>query len=139
MLAFLYAKIAYIPKEIWLQGHPQWDNSWTNLGTYTNVAGSLNYVTFEDFPDHELYFEMIGKTDAGTGYWQLYNSTDGEAMANSEIYSSSTDPIRLRSGSIPKPEGAKTIIVQHKIVGGNGTTEYVNSIMSRIVFRLPPL
>lgn len=126
---------AYV-RETWLQMHPQWDNSWTNLNTYQDVSGALNSINFDDWPDHSWYFEMIGKTDAGTGYYQLYNVTTSSIVTGSEISTSSTVPIRLRSNSITKPSGTNVIKIQHKIVGGNGSTEYVNSIMSRSVFRI---
>jgi hypothetical protein len=127
---------AVFTREVWLQGHPQWDSSWTNTSTYEAVIGSLNSITFTDFPDHEFYFEMVGFTDAGTGYWRLFNATDGVALEDSELSTTSTVPVRLRSAKIPKPSTTKSIIIEHKIVGGAGD-DYVNSVMSRLVFRLP--
>jgi hypothetical protein len=133
--AVLQTKSLFV-RETWLQMHPQWDNSWTELNTYQDVLGSINSINFDDWPDHSWYFEMIGKTDAGTGYFQLYNVTDGVAISGSEISTTSTTPIRLRSSSLSKPSGTKVIKIQHKVVGGDGSTEYVNSIMSRSVFRI---
>lgn len=128
---------AVFTREYSIQGHPQWTDSWTVNSTYTNVEGSFIEITFSDFPDHEFYFEMIGKTDAGTGYWRLYNNTDSVAITESEITSTSTSFERIRSSAITKPSGTKEFIIQHKIVGGDGATEYVNSGMSRIILRLP--
>lgn len=122
-------------KETWLQMHPQWDNSWTANTTYTDVVGSLNVIDFDDWPDHNWYFEMIGKTDANTGYYRLYNITAGAAVAGSEISTTSTTPTRIRSSAITKPTGVNAIKIQHRI-SASGGADLVNSIMSRSVFRI---
>jgi hypothetical protein len=123
-------------REVWLQMIPQWDNSWTTNNTYTDVTGSINAINFDDWPDHTWYFEMIGKTDAGTGYYQLYNTTDDAAVTGSEISTTSTSVTRIRSSAITKLSGTKVIKIQHKVVGGDGATQYVNSVMARCVFRV---
>ena len=128
---------AVFTREVWLQGHPQWTDSWTVNSTYTDVPGAVSSLNFDDFSDHEFRFEMIGKTDAGTGYYRLYNTTTGAAVLGSEVSTTSTAAVRVRSGSIPKPAGTNVLKIQHKITGGNGSDEYVDSIMSRLVFRLP--
>ena len=122
-------------KEVWLPMHPQWDNSWTQSDTYVDVTGALNTIDFADWPDHTWYFEMIGKTDDGTGSYQLYNNTTAAAVTGSEITTTSTSAVRIRSSACTKPTGANVIIIQHKQTGGGGTG-YVNSIMSRSVFRI---
>lgn len=124
-----------VPKEIWLPMHPQWTDSWTQNDSYTDVEGSTNSINFTDFPDHTWYFEMLGKTDDGTGSYQLYNSTAAAAVASSEITTTSTTIVRLRSGSLTKPSGTNTIKIQHKQTGGGGAG-FVNSVMSRSVFRI---
>lgn len=128
---------AVYTKEVHVQGHPQWDNSWTVNSTYTGVVGSGRIIDFDKYRDHEYYFELSGKTDAGTGYWQLLNETDNEVIAGSEISTTSTDIVTLRTGSLPKYSGQKQIAIQHKIVGGDGVTEFVNTVMSSHIFSLP--
>lgn len=128
---------AVFTREYAIQAHPQWTDSWTELATYQDVEGSFVEVTFSDFPDHEFYFEMVGKVDAGTGYWRLYNITDSEAVVGSEITSTSTIFERVRSSIITKPVGTKEFKIQHYLSGGDLATEFVNSGMSRVILRLP--
>lgn len=122
-------------KEVPFQGHPQWDNSWTTNSTYTDITGSLIELDFNDWPNHAMYLEMIGKTDMGTGYWRLYNITDSGAVSNSEISTTSTSAVRIRSSALPKLTQTKSFKIQHKIEGGDGTNDFVNSIMSKVIFR----
>ena len=125
-----------IVKEVWLPLHPQWDNSWTTSDTYVDVSGSeVNSIDFADWTDHTWYFEIIGKTDDGTGSFQLYNVTAAAAVSGSEITTTSTSIVRIRSVAITKPTGVNTIKVQHKQTGGGGAG-LVNSIMSRVIFRI---
>lgn len=128
----------YTATEIWLAPIiPQWTDSWTTNNTYTDVTGSIFDVNFDDLTTGwNVYFDLIGKTDAGTGYWQLYNADDSAVITGSELSSASTSPVNLRSGALTIPSGTKTLKVQHKIVGGDGSTQYVNSIMAKLVVRL---
>ena len=124
-------------KEVWLPLHPQHTDRWTTNSTYTDVVGSINDINVDDFPDHDFHFEMVGFTDAGTGFWKLVNDTDSVDIGNSEITTTSTTSVRVRSVALPKPSGTKIIKIQHRIANGDGTSEFVNSVMSRGVFRLP--
>jgi len=128
----------YTATETWLAPIiPQWDNSWTAANSYTDVIGSIFDVNFDDLKTGwNVYFDIVGKTDAGTGYWRLYNVDDSVVVGNSEISTSSTTPVNIRSGALVLPTGTKTLKVQHKIVGGDGSTQYVNSIMGKLVVRL---
>jgi hypothetical protein len=128
----------YTASEMWMAPlMPQWDNSWTNLNSYADVTGSIFDVHWEDFATGwNVYFDMVGKTDAGTGYFQIYNTSDSAAITGSEVSTTSTNPVDLRSGALTIPTAVKTCKLQHKIVGGDGATEYVNSIMAKIVVRL---
>lgn len=130
------SKIFGLPKEAHIQATPQWTDIWTELDSYQDATGSLIEINFNDWPDHTFYFEVVGKVDAGTGYWRLYNITDSVAMSESEMSSTSTTAVRLRSSEITKPYGTKEFKVQHYIDGGNGTTDFVNTIMSRIIFSI---
>lgn len=125
--------------EVWLQTTPQWDGSWTTLSTYQYVTGSFALINFNDWQIFNWYFEVIGFVDAGTGYFRLMNITDNEVVAESEIFTTAPDQFtadRIRSVALPKPTGSKLFRVQIRIEGGNGTTEFVNCIMSRIVMRV---
>lgn len=130
-----FQPVGAVQGEVYLPMHPQWTDSWTANSTYTDVVGSFGLINFNDWTTHNFYFEMIGKTNAGTGYYRLYNITTGQAVEGSEISTTSTTPERIRSGIIQKPTGQFAFKVQHKIDGGDGATQFVNSIMSRIVFR----
>lgn len=122
-------------KEVYLPLHPQWDNNWTAGSTYVDVEGSLAAINFDDWADHSWYFEMIGKVDGGTGYYRLYNITDGAEVDGSEITTTSTSFERIRSGSLTKPTGTKEFKIQHRQTGG-GAGDLVNSAMSRSIFRI---
>jgi len=128
----------YTASEMWMGPLiPQWTGSWTELDTYRDVTGSLFDVHWEDFATGwDVFFDMVGKTDAGTGYYQIYNTSDSGAITGSEITTTSTAVVDLRSSALTIPTALKTCKVQHKIVGGNGSTEKVNSIMARLVVRL---
>ena len=130
------ATITGMATEIWLGPIiPQWTDSWTLNNTYTDVGGSIFDINFDDLDGWYVYFSMVGKTDAGTGYWRLYNDDDSAEITDSEISTTSTTPVDLRSGALTLPSGTKTVKVQHKIVDGDGATEYVNSVMAKIVVR----
>lgn len=122
--------------EIWLASLiPQWTNSWTALNTYQNVGASMFSINWSDFTGWSVYLDIVGKTDAGTGYYQLYNATDSAAFANSEVSTASTTPINIRSGATTKPTGTKVCNIQHKIIGGDGVNQYVNTIMAKLIIR----
>lgn len=115
--------------------HPQWTDSWTTNDSYTDIEGSFGRINFNDWTSFNWYFEMIGKTDAGTGFWRLYNITTSQAVEGSEISTTVDTATRIRSGIIQKPTGIFEFKIQHRIQGGNGTTDFVNSMMSRIIFK----
>ncbi len=127
-------KILIFAKEVAIQLHPQHTDRWTDQNTYQDVEGSLVAVDFNDWPNHNMYLEVVGKTDSGTGFWDLYNITDSGIVTGSEISTVSTTSVRLRSSALPKLTGTKTFKLRHKIVGGGGG-DFVNSVMSRILFR----
>lgn len=120
--------------EYWL-APLQHGHIWSLSATYIDVSNSINYINFDDIANWTVYFEVVGFTDAGTSYFRLYNQTDGAEITGSEVSTTSTSGVRLRSGAITKPSGSKDIRVQYKIVGGNGTTQYVNAVMSKLIVR----
>jgi hypothetical protein len=70
-----------------------------------------------------VYFEATMMTDAGTGYARLYNNTDGAEVANSEITTTSTSMVRVRSSALTLTSG-KEYTMQLK---GEGNTTYITS------------
>lgn len=122
-------------QESYIQGHPQWDNSWTQSDSYVDITGSLRQINFDDYKNNTYYFEMIAKVDDGTGYFQVMNADTSVALSGSELITTSTSPVRLRTGAVTKPTGTVNLKLQHKQTGGAGTG-FVNSIMSSHVFRV---
>ena len=119
--------------EYWLQVSPQWQ--YANNTAYVDVDGSLVQVNFDDLSNKTVYFEVTGKTDAGTGTYQLYNITDAAAFAGSELSTASTSAVLMRSSALTIPTGTKSVKVQYKCVGGDGSTEYVNCIVAKLIVR----
>ena len=115
-----------------------WFGSYKLSASYTNLNGSYMVVDFDDWNGYDWYFESVIFTDAGTGYVQLYNVTDGAAVSGTEFTTTAVGEANAeyyRSSALTKPTGVKAFRVQVKIVGGNGTTQYINAIKSNMVFR----
>jgi hypothetical protein len=73
-----------------------------------------------------VYFEVtMLTTPAGTGYARLYNNTDSAAVAGSEITTTSTSMVRVRSSALTLTSG-KEYVMQIQSTGGGNTT-YINS------------
>ena len=119
--------------EYWLQLSPQWQFALNTA--YVAVDGSLVQVNFDDLADKDVYFEVTAKTDAGTGYYKLYNVTDTADIAGTELSTASTSPVILRSSALTIPTGTKELSVYYKCDGGDGVTEYVNCIVAKLVIR----
>jgi hypothetical protein len=73
-----------------------------------------------------IYFEVTMMTSAGTGYARLYNNTDGAAVANSEITTTSTSMVRVRSSALTLTSG-KEYTMQLK--GETGTTYITSAVL----------
>lgn len=115
-----------------------WFGSYKLSASYTSLNGSYMSINFDDWNGYDWYFESVIFTDAGTGYVQLYNITDSAAVAGTEFSTTAVGEANAeyyRSGILTKPTGTKVFKVQVKIVGGNGTTQYVNAMKSNMVFR----
>ncbi len=116
----------------------EWFGSYKLSSSYTSLNGSYTVINFDDWEGYDWYFESTYFTDAGTGYVQLFNVTDNVAVTGTEFSTTSVgeaNAVYTRSSALTKPTGTKAFRVQVKIVGGNGTTENVNSMKSRMVFR----
>lgn len=119
-----------LPKETNI-GFGRWN--YTDQTVYQSLLDCACQIDFDDWPDSSVYLEITGKTGAGTGYFQLYNGTDGSAIAGSEATTTSTTTTVFRSGAMTKPSGSKLCYLQYKIVGGAGA--YCDIYTSRVVMR----
>lgn len=115
-----------------------WFGSYKLLSSYTSLNGSYMSINFDDWNGFDWYFESVIFTDAGTGYVRLYNVTDGAEVTGTEFSTTAVGEANAeyyRSSVLTKPTGTKVFRVQVKIVGGNGTTQYINAMKSNMVFR----
>ena len=112
-------------------GFGRWN--FTDVDTYEDLIDYSCQIDFSDWADSSVYLEITGKTGAGTAYYQLYNSTDSEAVAGSEASTTSTTTTVFRSGAMTKPTGSKLCFLQYKIVGGSPA--FCDIYTSRIVMR----
>jgi hypothetical protein len=127
-----YKGESYIPMNTWF-GSYKLSASWTSLN------GSLVEINFDDWEAYEWYWESTIFTDAGTGYTRLYNITDDEVVDGTELSTEASGEDNaeyFRTDILTKYIGTKQFKTQLRIQDGNGTTEYVNSMMSRMVFRI---
>lgn len=123
---------SYVPMNSWF-------GSYKLVSTYTTLNGSRVFINFDDWEYHSWYWELIGFTDAGTGSFRLYNVTDSEVVSGTEFSTTAVgeaNAVYNRSDILTKYKGTKEFVAQIKIDGGNGTTEFVNCMMSRMVFRI---
>jgi hypothetical protein len=82
--------------------------------TYTAQSG-LNYFDPSYFSDSTTYYyESDVKTSAGTGYSQLYNSSDAAAVSSSEVSTTGSSYSRQRSAALTMPVTAKVLDSQVK-------------------------
>lgn len=113
-----------------------WFGSYKTSASYTNLNGSYTVINFDDWDGRDWYFESTIFTDSGTGYVQLYNVTDGAAVAGTEFTTTAVGEANAeyyRSAALTKPTGIKAFRVQVKKVGGGADS--VNAMKSGMVFR----
>jgi hypothetical protein len=113
-----------------------WFGSYKTSASYTNLNGSYTVINFDDWKGRDWYFESTIFTDSGTGYVQLYNVTDGAAVAGTEFTTTAVGEANAeyyRSAALTKPTGTKVFRVQVKKVGGGADS--VNAMKSSMVFR----
>lgn len=116
----------------------EWFGSYKLSSSYTSLNGSYTVINFDDWEGYDWYFESTYFTDAGTGYVRLFNVTDNVAVTGTEFSTTNVgeaNAVYTRSSVLTKPTGTKVFKVQVKIVGGDGVSENVNSMKSRMVFR----
>lgn len=117
----------------------EWFGSYKLLNSWVSLPGSLVEINFDDWQYHTWYWENIIFTDAGTGYTRLFNVTDNEVVTGTEFSTTAVGEDNAeynRTNPLTKYNGTKRFKTQVKIDGGNGSTQYVNSMMSRMVFRI---
>lgn len=90
--------------------------------TYEPYEAFLQFDTTQYTPAGTLFFEVILKSLAGAEVKaRLFNITDTAAVAGSEITTTSTLPVRLRSGSIAL-SGTKEYRAEVRVTAGETTT-----------------
>ena len=116
-------------REVHLQTNPE--QRFTDSSSYVAYDDGRIQINFDDWVDHNMYFECIMKTGAGTGYMRLWNVDDSSQLV--EISTTSTTATQVRSGSITKPTGTKMFREEQKIVGGGGA--FTDVYIGRVIFR----
>jgi hypothetical protein len=95
----------------------------TDVDTAYTSQNGLNYFDPALFSGStNYYFESDIKTSAGTGYAQLYNSSDVTAVSSSEVSTTGASYSRQRSNALTMPVAAKNIDAQIKNSSTNTTT-----------------
>jgi hypothetical protein len=101
--------------------------------TYTLQVYRVN-IDFDAFDKVDaVYFEVAMAVDSGyTGYAELYNVTDGTSIAGSEVSTTSTTTVVVRSGDIKAnlPSGEKTYGFRLRVTGG---TQYIRGVRIVVV------
>ena len=108
---------------------------YSDSATYEALSDCQCRVDFDDWPDSSVYLEVTGKTGADTGYFRLYDVTNAGAVAGSEISTTSTSVVVLRSGAITKPSGQAQMRLEFKVTPGNPGVIYLDSYSCRVVMR----
>lgn len=91
---------------------------------FTQFGNIIRLIAGSDFPSTALfYFEVTIRTQdpAKTAKARLYNITDGAVVAGSEVTTTSTTVVRLRSSALSLPSGAKEYRAEF---GGDGSGIY---------------
>ena len=98
--------------------------------TYTD-QDYLNYYNPANYSGGTFtyYFEADIKTSAGTGYAQLWNDSDGTAIASSEVPTDLTSYVRVRSSAITPPTTAKNLDTQIKNSATNTTSVTLTTLL----------
>lgn len=117
--------------------HTSGGNTFANVAPYVSIDDFLTKVDFSDWTDMEWYFEASFKAGTGTAYVRLYNATDAAAVASSEVTTTSTSYVSVRSSALTKPTGTKTFVVQYGHNPSGGGSDYINLTICRHIFRRP--
>lgn len=101
----------------------------TASGTYVDVTNfSLVKIDTSQYDNGSFYYEAVFKASAGTAACQLYDNTGAAAVASSEITTTSTSPVRVRSGALTLTSG-DDFKDQFKCSGGNTNTFYGSRVV----------
>jgi len=113
------------------------ERQWTPNTAWTNISATQFKVNGDSFKFTKVYFEVLGCVETGgrTGYYRIYNVTDSEALADSEVSTTAVSNVGeawinaeiMRSGALTIPSGEKEYRLQfHQNVAGNGgdTTQF---------------
>lgn len=117
--------------------HTGGGNTFTNVAPFVDIPDFLTKINFNDWIDQEWYFEASFKAGTGTARVRLRNVTDASTVAGSEVSTTSTAYVSVRSGSITKPTGTKTFVVQYGHTPSGGGGDFINLTICRHIFRRP--
>lgn len=103
----------------------------TVSSTSTSYVETTNptykYIDVADYNGATYYFEANFKTSAGTAYVSLHD-TAGNVISGSEVTTTSTSEIRVRSSAISLT-GTNTYTVRIKVTSGDTITYYASRII----------
>lgn len=105
------------------------DSNWTTMEAYqVSLDGA-------DFPGYtSMQLEITGKLiqSAGTGYGRLYNSSDSQAVASSDVSTTSDQYVLLTSSGFKLSSGRKTYKLQIKT--SNNFEFYIQTARIKVNF-----
>jgi len=104
---------------------------WTENNAYTNINSTEFKVDGDDFSLMKVYFHALGcvETAGRTGYYRIYNVTDTEALADSEVTTGNVssegagwvNAELMTSSALTFPSGEKKYRLQfYQDIGGGG-------------------
>jgi len=112
------------------------EQRFTDQSSYQEYEDCQIHLDMADWEDHNMYFECVMKTGAGTGFMRLYNKTDSSQLV--EISTTSTTAVSVRSSAISKSalSGEKDFREDQKITGGGAafTDVYIGRVIMRYDF-----
>lgn len=116
-----WAAVAYVA--------PSGGSTWTTFGVLTREADDDDMG-----PTVTYYFEATLKATGGyAAHARLYNVTDNAAVTGTDINTTSTTPVRVRSASFTLPTGSKTYRAEFGGLAASGTyTCYAADIIADV-------
>lgn len=106
--------------------HVSVEHFWTGSGSYIDRTGAFFELNGDNFNNQLVYFEgvMAVEQSGRTAYLRIYNVTNSNVLAGSEITSTRvgvSNPERVRSSALTIPTGSKNYKLQIKqSPAGNG-------------------
>lgn len=119
-------------------GHLSIEHYWTDSASYVDRTGCRFALNGDYFNNRNIYFEsiMANEQAARTAYARIYNITDGEALANSEV-TTTANPlaslVRVRSSALTIPAGLKEYKLQVRMNQAGGGGDNAHFYAARLV------